>query len=242
VKDLTVSEILDLYLRFMPRAREITVVIPTLNEADSISGAVESVAGGAGEVIVADGGSSDATVAAARSAGARVIRAPRGRAAQMEAGARVASAEWLVFLHADTRLESGWDEALLGLDTRFVGGAFRFGLDSGRARYRLVEAAVRARCAVLGLPYGDQALFARRDAFVACGGFGDVPILEDVDFVRRLRRRGALAFLGVRAVTSPRRWEQSGFVRTTLLNWLVVALGSVGVPRARLARLYGARH
>jgi rSAM/selenodomain-associated transferase 2 len=219
----------------------ISVVIPALNEADSIRAAIESIADGAGEVIVADGGSSDGTAAAAASAGARVISARRGRAAQMEAGARAATGDWLVFLHADTRLDPGWDEALLALDRRFVGGAFRFSLDSPRARYRLVEAAVRLRCALFGLPYGDQALFVRRDAFASCGGFSDVPILEDVDLVRRLRRCGALAFPGVRAVTSARRWEERGFLRTTLLNWLVVALGSAGFPRARLARLYGVR-
>jgi len=241
VNDLTALEVRGLYAPFMRRAREITVVIPTLNEADSIDGAVESVAAGAGEVIVADGGSWDTTVPAATAAGARVILAPRGRAAQMEAGARAANGDWLVFLHADTRLDPGWDEALLSLGTRFAGGAFRLGVDSRRIRYRLVEAGVRARCAVLRLPYGDQALFVRRDAFARCGGFGDVPILEDVDFVRRLRRCGALAFLGVRAVTSARRWEKRGFLRTTFLNWLIVALGSAGFPRARLAHLYGVR-
>ena len=172
------------------RAQPITVVIPTLNEAPWIRGAVESVAAGASEVIVVDGGSADATVQEATSAGARVIAGPRRRASQMQAGAQEALGDWLVFLHADTRLEAGWSDALRALDVSFVAGAFRFRLDSPRARYRLLEAAVRLRCAALALPYGDQGIFVRREAFVTCGGFGDVPILEDVDLVRRLRRCG----------------------------------------------------
>lgn len=228
-------------LTAMADQQPITVVIPTLNEAPCIRAAVESVAGGASEVIVVDGGSADATVPEATSAGARVIAGPRGRASQMQAGAREAVGDWLVFLHADTRLEAGWCDALRALDARFVAGAFRFRLDSPRGRYRLVEGAVRLRCSALGLPYGDQAIFVRREAFVACGGFGDVPILEDVDLVRRLRRCGPLAFPAAHAMTSARRWEEGGFLRTTLLNWLVVVLGSAGFPRRRLARLYAIR-
>jgi uncharacterized protein len=223
------------------RAQPITVVIPTLNEGPWIRGAVESAAAGASEVIVVDGGSTDATVAEAASAGARVIAAPPGRASQMEAGAHGALGDWLVFLHADTRLEDGWPDALRALQARFVAGAFRFRLDSPRPRYRLVEAAVRLRCAALGLPYGDQAIFVRREAFIGCGGFGQVPILEDIDLVRRLRARGRLAFPALHAVTSARRWEERGFLRTTLLNGLVVVLGSAGFPRVHLARLYGGR-
>jgi len=228
-------------LTVMREQHGITVVIPTLDEGPWIRAAVESVAIGASEVIVVDGGSADATVPEAMAAGARVITGPRGRASQMQAGAREAAGDWLVFLHADTRLEAGWCDALRALDVRFVAGAFRLRLDPPRARYRLVEAAVRLRCAVFALPYGDQAIFVRREAFFGCGGFGDVPILEDVDLVRRLRRCGALAFPAAHAVTSARRWEERGFLRTTLLNWVVVVLGSAGFPRRRLARLYGAR-
>jgi len=219
----------------------ISVVIPTLNEGLWVRSAIDSVVRRASEVIVVDGGSTDTTVLEAAAAGARVVRAASGRAYQMQAGAREAVGDWLVFLHADTRLDAGWCDALRTLDSRFVAGAFRFRLDSPRARYRLVEAAVRLRCAALGLPYGDQAIFARRDAFLGCGGFADVPILEDVDLIRRLRRGGVLAFPAVHAVTSARRWEQHGFVRTTLVNWLVLLLGSAGFPRRHLTRLYGAR-
>jgi hypothetical protein len=219
----------------------ITVVVPSLNEEASIRAAVASAAAGATEVLVVDGGSTDATVAEARAAGGRVVLGPRGRAAQMEAGAAQAAGDWVVFLHADTWLESGWADALRRLDADVVGGAFRFTLDSARARYRVVEAAVWLRCALLKLPYGDQGLVVRRTALGSRGVFGDVPILEDVDLVRRLRREGRLAFLPVRAVTSPRCWEERGFWRTTLVNWYVMMLHALGTPRERLGRIYGVR-
>jgi rSAM/selenodomain-associated transferase 2 len=219
----------------------ITVIIPSLDEELSIRAAVESAAAGATELIVVDGGSSDATVAAATGAGARVVLGPRGRAAQMDVGAAQAAGEWLVFLHADTRLQAGWADTLRQLDADVVGGAFRFSLDSPRLRYRLVELAVRLRCAVLKLPYGDQGLFARRSCLGPSEVFGDVPILEDVDLARRLRRQGRFVFLPVRAVTSARRWEKYGFWRVTLLNWYVMALDALGWPRDRLARIYRVR-
>lgn len=228
-------------LASMKAPGSITVVIPSLNEEPSIRTAVASVAAEATEVIVVDGGSTDATVAEARAAGGRVVLSPRGRAAQMEVGAAQATGEWLVFLHADTWLEAGWADALLRLEGDVVGGAFRFTLDSPRLRYRVVEAAVQLRCALLRLPYGDQGLFARRTALGSGGVFGDVPILEDVDLVRRLRREGRFAFLPVRAVSSPRRWEEHGFWRTTLVNWYVMVLHALGTPRERLARIYRVR-
>ncbi len=222
----------------MPSARvPISVVIPTLNEASRLQAAIASVRADA-EVIVVDGGSSDATADVALGAGARLVRAPRGRGRQLGAGAAVATGEWLVFLHADTRLDPGWAPALAALGREVVGGAFRFAVDSTRRPFRWLEAGVRVRCALLRLPYGDQALFARRDAYERIGPFSPWPLMEDVDLVRRLRRAGTLAFPPVRAVTSARRWEQRGLVSTTLLNWTLLGMYSLGCPPERLARLY----
>lgn len=215
----------------------VSVVIPALDEESRIAGAIESVAG-ADEVIVADGGSLDTTRVKARAAGALVVDAPRGRGAQLREGARRATGEWLLFLHADTRLEAGWRAALERLPAEIVGGAFRFALDSPRPSYRAVEAAVSARCRLFRLPYGDQCIFARRTAYDAAGGFSPIPLLEDVDFVSRLRRAGSLAFPSVRAFTSPRRYQRRGLVGATLVNWWVLGLYAAGQPPERLAEIY----
>jgi rSAM/selenodomain-associated transferase 2 len=216
----------------------ISVVVPALDEEETIAAAVASVRDGAGEVIVADGGSGDCTRERAREAGAAVLEAPRGRGAQLRHGAEAARGDWLVFLHADTRLEPGWSRALAGVPAASPGGAFRFAIDSPRRVYRVIEWGTRQRCRWLRLPYGDQALFARRDAYQAIGGFRPLPLMEDVDFVRRLRRLGPLSLLEPRALTSARRWEQTGPLRRTLTNWSVITLYTLGVPPERLARLY----
>lgn len=217
---------------------QISVVIPTLDEEGLVAAAVMSVRADA-DVIVSDGGSSDGTVEAARAAGARVITADRGRGPQLAAGAAGATGRWLVFLHADTRLESGWAPALKQLGPEIVGGAFRFALDSPRPIYRWIEAGVALRCRLLDLPYGDQGIFARRGAYDLAGGFAAHPLMEDVAFVRRLRKTGRLAFPSVRAFTSPRRWERHSIASTSVRNWCLLALFTAGWPPERLARLYG---
>jgi rSAM/selenodomain-associated transferase 2 len=217
-----------------------SVVIPALDEERWIEAAIASVAA-ADEVIVADGASRDRTREKARGSGARVIVTPRGRGAQLAEGARAATGDWLVFLHADTRLQAGWRAALESLPGVVVGGAFRFSLDSTRLAYRAIEAAVRARCRLLALPYGDQAIFARRSAYDAAGGFSPLPLMEDVDFVFRLRRVGRLAFPPVRATTSPRRYDRDGLVRAMLRNWRVLGLYLAGRPPERLAEIYDGR-
>jgi rSAM/selenodomain-associated transferase 2 len=218
----------------------LSVVIPAWNEEGTIAEAIRSVREQA-EVLVVDGGSRDRTCAVAEAAGARVLRAPRGRGRQLDLGAREAGGDWLVFLHADTRLEAGWAEALRALGPGVVGGAFRFAVDASPRSYRLLEHAVAARCRVLHLPYGDQALFARRESYARAGGFPPFPLMEDVAFVRRLARAGRLAFPPVRAFTSPRRWERAGLLRTTARNAWLLALYGLGSPPERLARLYEGR-
>lgn len=218
-------------------APSISVVIPALDEEASLAAAIRS-AHGAAEVIVVDGGSRDRTAAVAEAEGARVLSSAPGRGAQLDLGARAARGGWLVFLHADTRLEPGWAEALRALGPEVLGGAFRLGIDSPRLSYRAIEAMVRARVRLLRLPYGDQAIFARRESYAAAGGFPHVPLMEDVAFVRRLGALGPLAFPAVRAWTSPRRWEERGVVAGTARNWLLITLYALGQPPERLARLY----
>lgn len=218
----------------------IGVVIPALDEAAQVAASVASVRD-ADDVVVVDGGSTDGTPAAAEAAGARVVAGPRGRGAQLAAGASAVRGDWLVFLHADTRLDGSWAGELTGLPPKVVGGAFRFALDSPRPSARLIELGVALRCALFRLPYGDQAIFATREAYEAAGGFESQPLLEDVDFVRRLRRLGPLRFPRSRALTSARRFEERGMLRTMLLNWLIMTLDAAGVSRQRLARLYARR-
>jgi rSAM/selenodomain-associated transferase 2 len=219
-------------------AGSISVVIPALDEEGRVGASVRSVRDDA-EVIVVDGGSADGTRVEAAAAGAIVIASERGRGAQLAAGARAAGGEWLVFLHADTRLEAGWAGALRSLPAAVVGGAFRFALDPPRRRYRWLEAGVALRCRLFRLPYGDQGLFARRTAYFAMGGFRPLPLMEDVDFARRLARAGPLAFPALRAFTSARRFERRGMLATSLRNLWLLALYSAGRSPARLARLYG---
>jgi rSAM/selenodomain-associated transferase 2 len=215
----------------------IAVVIPAFDEAGHVGRAVTSVRG-ADEILVVDGGSRDATCAEALAAGARVLQAPACRGIQLELGAREVQGDWLVFLHADTRLEAGWAQGLRALPDRVPGGAFRFSVDSGRRAFRVIEAGVAIRTRLLSLPYGDQALFARRGAYERIGGFRPLPLMEDVCFVRRLRRLGPLACLPQRAWTSARRWERRGVWMATLENWWRLARYAAGRSPESLARAY----
>jgi rSAM/selenodomain-associated transferase 2 len=219
----------------------ISVVVPALDEERRIEAAVRSVAPQAAEVLVVDGGSRDRTCERAAAAGARVLRSSGGRGPQLDDGARAASGDWLVFLHADTRLEDGWADELRAVRAGVPGGAFRFAVDSPRPAFRVLERAVALRCRLFALPYGDQALFARRDAYAACGGFPRLPLMEDVAFVRRLRRTGPLTFLHRRAFTSARRWERAGLLSTTARNLWTLVQYAAGRPPERLALDYAKR-
>jgi rSAM/selenodomain-associated transferase 2 len=213
-------------------------VIPALDEEQRLPAAVQSVRADA-DVIVVDGGSGDATREVAAREGARVLEAPRGRGRQLDQGARAATGEWLLFLHADTWLETGWAEAIAALPPDVVGGAFRFAVESPRVAFRIVERAVRLRLRLFALPYGDQGIFVRREVYARIGGVPHLPLMEDVAFVARLRRAGRLAFPPVRAFTSARRWDRYGIVGTTLRNWSLLTLYAAGLSPDRLARRYG---
>ncbi|MDW8445221.1 MAG: glycosyltransferase [Acetobacteraceae bacterium] len=190
-------------------------------------------------MIVADGGSSDDTAAIARDFGCRVVPAPRGRGSQLAAGVAEARAAWLLLLHADTRLAPGWAEAV----ARHMGGPpgragyFRFRLDDEARAARRLERAVAWRCRVLGLPYGDQGLLVPQALLRAVGGIRPLPLMEDVDLVRRIGRR-RLVGLDADAVTSAERYRRDGYLRRSARNLAILGLWFAGVPPRLLARLY----
>ena len=217
------------------------MVVPALNAAGTLAGSLEVLGRAAAEVIVVDGGSADGTAAVAEASGARVVTAPRGRGVQIAAGVAAARGPWLLVLHADTRLAPGWAEAARdAMRDPSRGYHFRFALDDdSQAAWRL-ERAVAWRCRVLGLPYGDQGLLVHRDLLAAVGGVRPLPLMEDVDVVRRLGRAGLRA-LPVTAVTSAARWRRDGYLRRSARNLLCLGLWFAGVPPRVIARVYGGR-
>ncbi len=223
----------------------LSVVIPALDAAGGLDRALDALAGADGlvrEVVVADGGSRDGTAALATRRGARVVAAPRGRGAQLAAGAAAAAQPWLLFLHADTRLGPGWPLAA----RRFAeapgnagrAAVFRFALDDATPAARRLEALVAWRCRAFALPYGDQGLLISRAFYDALGGFRPLPLMEDVDMVRRIGRR-RLEVLDADAVTSAARFQSTGYLRRSARNLACVGLYFLGLPPRALVRLYG---
>jgi rSAM/selenodomain-associated transferase 2 len=229
----------------------LTIVIPTL-DAERVLGATlgalvaGAVAGLVKQVIVVDGGSADETVAIAQGAGCEVIRTRKSRGHQLARGGAAARAGWMLFLHADTVLEPGWDAEV----RRFIetaehcgdtdrAAAFAFRLDARGARARLLEHGVWLRCALFALPYGDQGLVISRRLYERIGGYKDVPLMEDVDLVRSIGRR-RLHFLRAAAVTSAERYVKEGFVLRAARNLVFLGLYYLHVPSRLLARFYGA--
>jgi rSAM/selenodomain-associated transferase 2 len=228
----------------------ISVVIPTLNAerklAHTLAALVPAVVEGiVQEAIIVDGGSTDETRIIAEAAGTHVIEAGRGRGTQLEAGAGAARGDWLLFLHADTVLEPGWAEEAQGFIERVETGrreeaaaAFRFALDDDGTMPRFIEWLVALRCRLFGLPYGDQGLLISRRLYRRLGGFRPLPLMEDVDLVRRLKRR-ELVMLQSRAVTSGERYRREGYLARSLRNLGCVLLYYLRVPPRVLARIYG---
>ena len=217
---------------------KLSVVIPALNEADEIVACLRPLAplrGRGHEVIVADGGSDDGTPALARPLCDRVVVAPRGRASQMNAGARGAGGEALVFLHADTRFPPDADGMIVRSLETHVWGRFDVEIESRRASLKVVGCAMNLRSRLTGIATGDQAIFVRRDAF---DGFPEIALMEDIAFSRAMKRRGAPACLRARVATSGRRWESRGVLRTVLLMWRLRLMYFFGARPEDLARRY----
>ncbi|CAH0231659.1 TIGR04283 family arsenosugar biosynthesis glycosyltransferase [Roseomonas sp. CECT 9278] len=223
---------------------ELTAIIPTLNAAGPLASTLGALHGQVDAVIVADGGSTDATRAIAAAAGAQVIEAPRGRGSQLAVGTQAATTPWLLVIHADTRPGPGWRDvaATFMADPANAGRAahFRFALDDPSPQARRLERAVTWRCRVLGLPYGDQGLLVRGDTLAAMGGVRPIPIMEDVDLVRRIGRRRLVA-LDAAFVTSAARWRAEGWWARSARNLSCLALWFAGVAPERIARFYARR-
>ncbi|WOD41214.1 TIGR04283 family arsenosugar biosynthesis glycosyltransferase [Nodosilinea sp. E11] len=217
----------------------ISIVIPTLNEVEQLPTVLAAIPTGI-EVVVVDGGSTDRTDALANALGVRVIASPPGRSRQLNRGAAAATGDILLFLHADTRLPEGFDQAIRQTLAQpgVVAGAFRLAIDSPRRSLRWVEWGVNLRSRWLQMPYGDQAIFLPAEVFHQLGGFPDLPMMEDFELVRRLRKLGKVAIAPATVMTSDRRWRTLGVLRTTLTNQLMIIGYFLGIDPQKLARWY----
>ncbi len=219
----------------------LSVVIPTLNEAAVLGRTLQQLQHGDKiEIVIADGGSEDNTTEIATKFGTKLIKASTGRANQLNEGVKSSTGRHLLFLHADTRLPHNYDELIrTALDNPgTVAGAFRFKTDTPSRAMRIIEWGTHFRSAVLQWPYGDQGLFMERRIFAESGGFPAIPIMEDFELIRQLRRRGTIVTLTEAATTSARRWKRLGLIRTTIINQLMITGFLFGVPAERLRRLY----
>ncbi|MDJ0893664.1 MAG: TIGR04283 family arsenosugar biosynthesis glycosyltransferase [Alphaproteobacteria bacterium] len=222
-------------------------VIPTLEAASDLANTLGALEEGRRtglleDIVVADGGSSDGTAAVARQAGARVVTTATSRGGQLAAGAAHARGRWLLFLHADTVLAPGWTAPVRTFvaddQNRHRAATFRFRLNDPKPAARRVEALVAWRCRALGLPYGDQGLLISRSFYEALGGFRALPIMEDVDLVRRIGRR-RLVLLNWPAATSAARYRRDGYLVRPLRNLVCLGLYFLGLPSRWLVRIYG---
>jgi rSAM/selenodomain-associated transferase 2 len=220
---------------------KISIIIPVFNEANTLEETLSKVQNASGvEVIVVDGGSQDETVALAHSLGVKVILADAGRAGQMNTGALAATGEILLFLHADTHLPANFDTLIRQAlqDPRTVAGAFELSINANLRGLRIIEKLVNWRSRFFSLPYGDQAIFIWTNRFQDLDGFPNLPIMEDFEFMRRLKQHGKIAIIPVPVVTSGRRWQKLGVLKTTFINQLIILGYFLGVPPSQLVRWY----
>lgn len=221
----------------------ISIIIPVIDEEDTISETLESTKGAQGDVewIVVDGGCRDGSIKKARDLGANVIESVAGRSRQMNEGARAAKGDMLLFLHADTRLPRGWENhirRILGQDGT-VAGAFRLSIDDPFPGLRLIEKLAHFRAARMKMPYGDQAIFMTKETFFEVDGYPEIPIMEDFEMMRRLGRRGRIEIAPATVLTSAHRHREIGFLKTTLVNQGIILAYLFGISPERLSSWYG---
>ena len=231
-------------------AAKISIVIPTLNEAATITKILANIHPLPNvEVIIVDGGSIDHTIKLAQASGVRVLSSPKGRAHQMNVGAKAATGEILLFLHADTVLPSGFEQMVRStlqppIDKQLpitIAGAFTLKIDDPMPSLRWIEWMVTWRSKWRQMPYGDQAIFLTAETFRSIGGFVEMPIMEDFELIKRLQRRGRIEILAAPVLTSARRWLQRGIWQTTLINQAIIIGYSIGISPDRLVTWYRRR-
>ena len=225
--------------------KSFSIILPVLNERDLINPLLdhlESLEGNENcEFIVVDGSSDGGTIKAVTRRDVQCVKSPQGRASQMNAGAARATGEILIFLHADTRLPRQALEWINNAMTRqtLIGGAFDLRIDSKRPMLKIVARIASLRSRLTRIPYGDQAIFIRRDYFHQMGGYPEIPLMEDVALMRRIKRAGGrIGFIPEPVMTSVRRWEQEGILFTTLRNWILLIAYTLGVEPEKLAKYY----
>ena len=224
---------------------KISVIIPAYNEKERIGSLLKKLKSDdeSVQVIVADGESTDGTPSVAKAYGAETVSTTRSRGLQMDRGVEMAEGTILLFLHSDTVLPKGWYDIILsafsnGGENKVAGGAFSFAVDADEPKYRLLEKLVALRNKYLGLTYGDQAIFVKKENFLSAGGYKGMPIMEDVDLVRRIRKHGEFKILKEKALTSARRWQKKGLILTSLRNLVLLTLYYLGLRPEKIYRLY----
>jgi rSAM/selenodomain-associated transferase 2 len=229
----------------MARLPAISLIIPVLDEAENISEFIQRIrelnVDGAAEIIVVDGDPEGSTINTIKDECVRTVISEKGRARQMNRGAALATGDILLFLHADTLLPSnafGLIQAVMN-DKGFVGGAFDLGFKTRRRIFKITETYVFLRTRLTHIPFGDQAIFIRRRPFEQLGGYLDIPIMEDVELMKRIRKRGdRIRIIPEKVRTSVRRYEQEGIVHATIRNWMLQLQYALGVPPERLVKWY----
>jgi len=221
--------------------KRLSIIIPTLNEEDHLQQTLARLSSEEDvEVIVVDGRSSDATRDIAKACEAEIISSPKGRGIQMNRGVKASSGELLLFLHGDTTLPCGFAPLIRKVMGKpgYSAGAFALKINSGRPLLSLIAHSATLRSRLLQMPYGDQGIFTSREMYDRAGGFAEVPIMEDYIFIRELKKYGRIFILHEAAVTSARRWQNMGAIRTTVVNQLIVTGYLCGVKPPTLARWY----